>query len=394
MLDELLKRNDVLTFINKIRTSERYHKKEKNSYTHLSFYVDNEIALYTFYEALLKYRIIVDDIYLFDEYLEQLEKLYRKLDNIEDIQFGINRLIARMVSIKLEFKNAPDSLSKKAVVSYIYNKYIVDGYFIHGFNSTYFKDIEENGFIPEVYDNYYDDFKELKRIFEKYGIETTINKDFESKKVYFTDDIILACYFSKYAPLFFYKLLYNDDYVDKKTKLNAYGKDDYNNCIKPLKKMMWELSFSEADRKFVINLVKKEWNLLHKKNNKKISIMLVKARKIYNRDNIKLEDFLKDDEELVEAVDRLLSSKNNSICYDKDLEKEDFELLLLDDYYDESNSEKCQEIEFDTSSYSFNGLLNKEILNAYGRASTLIILGSLFISLGVIVSIFMILGGM
>lgn len=394
MLDEFLRRDDVSAFIEKIRTSERYYKKDKHSYTNLSFHVDNEIALYVFYEALLKYKIIVDDIYLFDEYLEQLEKLYRKLDNIEDISMGINRLIARMVSIKLGFRNVPDSLSIKVVISFIYNKYILDGYFIHGFNSTYFKNIKENGFVPEVYENYYNDFRELNKIFMKYGVENALTKDFTKNKVYFTDDIILACYFSKYAPLFFYRFLHNEDYFDKKTKLNAYEKDDYNNCTRALKKMLRDLSFSEKDRKFVSDLVKKEWNLLHKKNNKKISLMLVKASKIYERENIKLEDFLEDENELGEVVDRLLSSKNNSIYYDEALSVDDIELILLDDYYDESNSEKCREIELNTGRYSFDGLLNKEILNAYGRASTLLILGSLLISLGVIVSIFMILGGM
>lgn len=394
MLDELLRRDDVSTFIKKIRTSERYYKKSKNSYMNLSFHVDYEIALYVFYDALLKYKIVVDDIYLFDEYLEQLEKLYRKLNNIEDISIGINRLVARMVSIKLGFRNVPDRLSRKVVISYIYNKYILDGYFIHGFNSTYFKDIEEKGFVPEVYENYYKDFIELNRIFVKYGVANALVKDFTSNKVYFTDDIVLACYYSKYAPLFFYKFLHNEEYFDKKTKLDAYEKDDFVSCTRALKKMMHDLSFSEKDRKTVSDLVKKEWNLLHKKNNKKISLMLVKSRKIYGRECVKLEDFLEDKNDLGEVVDRLLSSKNNSVYCTDAFSQEDVELILLEDYYDDSNSVKCKEVEFDTSSYSFDGLLNKEILNAYGRISTLLILGSLFISLGVIISIFMILGGM
>lgn len=393
MLDEFLRRDDVSIFIKKIRTSERYYKKEKHSYMHLSFYVDNEIALYTFYESLLKYKIIIDDIYLFDEYLEQLEKLYRKLDNIEDISVGINRLIARMTSIKLGFRNVPDNLARKVVISFIYNRYILDGYFIHGFNATYFKNIKENGFVPEIYENYYTDFVELNKIFMKYGVENALAKDFNSNKIYFTDDIVLSCYYSKCAPMFFYKFLHNEDYYDKKTRVDAYEMGDYDSCVRALKKMMNDLSFSEKDKKFVNTLIKKEWNLIHRKNNKKIALLLVKTRKIYDRDKIKLNDFLDDERELGEVVDRLLSSKNNSVYYTEVLRNEDIELLLLDDYLDES-FEKDKEVELDTSTYSFDGLLNREILNAYGRVSILLILGSLFISLGVIVTIFMILGGM
>lgn len=393
MLDQFLKRDDVLCFIKKIRTSERYFQKKKESYMNLPFYVGDEIALYVFYEALLKYKIIIDDIYLFDEYLEQLEKLYRKLDNIEDIIVGINRLIVRMVASKLGLKSTLDDLSRKTIISYVYNRYILDGYLIHGFNATYYRDIEENGFVPEVYENYYTDFIELNKVFAKYGVEKAIVKDFFDNKVYFTDDIVLACYYSKYAPLFFYEFLNNQKSFRKKRKKAAFSEDDFANLVKSLKKKMSEMSFNESDRDFVNKLVEKQWDLLHRKNTKKIGLLLVKTSKIFNRDSVSLEDFMDDDNELEEVIDRLLSSKNNSVhCSDK-LENQDIELVMLDDYiWQEVVKEKEDCV--DTSSYSFDGLLNRDILDAYGRASVLLILGSLFISLGVIVTIFMILGGM
>lgn len=393
MLDQFLKRDDVLCFIKKIRTSERYFQKKKESYMNLPFYVGDEIALYVFYEALLKYKIIIDDIYLFDEYLEQLEKLYRKLDNIEDIIVGINRLIVRMVASKLGLKSTLDDLSRKTIISYVYNRYILDGYLIHGFNATYYRDIEENGFVPEVYENYYSDFIELNKVFAKYGVEKAIVKDFFDNKVYFTDDIVLACYYSKYAPLFFYEFLNNQKSFRKKRKKAAFSEDDFANLVKSLKKKMSEMSFNESDRDFVNKLVEKQWDLLHRKNTKKIGLLLVKTSKIFNRDSVSLEDFMDDDNELEEVIDRLLSSKNNSVhCSDK-LENQDIELVMLDDcIWQEVVKEKEDCV--DTSSYSFDGLLNRDILNAYGRASVLLILGSLFISLGVIVTIFMILGGM
>ena len=80
MLDEYLKRDDTKNFINLINTNERYFKKEDFNFSY-SFFSDQKLALYIFYDALIKYKIILDDIYLFDEYLEQLEKLFKKLDS-------------------------------------------------------------------------------------------------------------------------------------------------------------------------------------------------------------------------------------------------------------------------------------------------------------------------
>ena len=140
MLDSYLSRNDVISFVKEIRTSDRYFRKLSTLVVH-DLYTSYEEALYIFYDALLKYKIVIDDIYLFPEYLEQVEKLYRKLDNYNDIRFGINKLICRMLSIKLEIKNINDKDNRDLIIKYIYDKYIINGYFIHGFSSTYVDEI-------------------------------------------------------------------------------------------------------------------------------------------------------------------------------------------------------------------------------------------------------------
>ena len=95
MLKCYLKRDDVSSLIKQIKTNERYFNKDSRGISH-NFFVSNELALYIFYEALIKYKIILDDAYLFDEYLEQLEKLYKKIDNFEDIRRGINIFIVNI----------------------------------------------------------------------------------------------------------------------------------------------------------------------------------------------------------------------------------------------------------------------------------------------------------
>lgn len=391
MLDCYLKRDDVSKLVKQIKTNERYFNKNSYEVSH-NFFVSSELALYIFYDALLKYKIILDDAYLFDEYLEQLEKLYKKIDNFEDIRRGVNKLIGRMTSIKLGIKSVNSDLEHKQIVSYIYNKYILDGYFIHGFNTNYVKDLEDRDFIPEEYENYYEDFKEVNKIFEKYNVSNVIQKDFDDKKIYFTDDLVLGCYYSNYTPLFFYNFLTNKECFGKRIRSDAFLKDDYSICTRQLKRFMNDSFFNESDKNFVNELVKKQWDLLHKKD-KKISLMLVRRKCINSNSNINLDEYIKDDSDLDEVIDRLLSSKCGSVPCSKKIAKEDITIVNLDGYYEKEDS--IVEVSYEDEYYKYKEEdVSNEFMNVYGKASVFIILGSLFISLGVIISIFMIVRGM
>ena len=165
MLDDYIKRDDVKKFIKELINNHRYYEKSFNSESVYSRYILNEMALYTFYDALIKYKIVLDDIYLFDEFLEQLGKIYNKLNNYEDIEIGVNKLIGKMVAIKLNIKDINDLINKKEIISYVFNNYIIDGYYIHGFSTIYYDDIKEKGLIPNDYKNYYSSMKEINKIF-------------------------------------------------------------------------------------------------------------------------------------------------------------------------------------------------------------------------------------
>ena len=217
MLDEYFVKTSVLRMIKEIKNNERYFNKKNNFFPDSFFSIGNEAALYIFYDALYKYKIIIDDEFLFDDYLDQIEKLYRKLDNFDDIKYGINKLICSSLITKLDVRDPDGKDGKEKVIKHVYDKYIRNGYFIHGFNYTYINDIKNNGFTPEVYENYYDRFSEVNKIFEKYNCSNIINKDFDMKDVYFTDDLVMGCFYSSYAPLFYYKFLFNEECFGNRT---------------------------------------------------------------------------------------------------------------------------------------------------------------------------------
>lgn len=398
MLDKYLNREDVHTFLAEINNMSIYGQKSSNLSSIYSIYDSDALSLYAFYDALLKYVVIIDDEYLFTQYLNQIKKIYRRIDNIEDIKLHINKLICKMVSLKLDIQDINEDIYKKQIISYIYNKYIIDGYLIHGFSTVYEKSIKNNSFIPEIYVNYYEKMIEINNIFLKYCNIKIIDKNFDNNSVYFTNDMIMGCLYSRYSPGYFFKFLLNNNYYSKKKSKSLYLNGGYDKCISSLKRFMDNHMFSDTDKKFVLDTVLEEWNYLHSVP-KKISLLLVKRRSIFKHEGMKLEDFLNDNKDIYEIVDRLLSPKRNNVSFNEVLDNNQFIVLSLNDVNKQKKKtindiriEKESEITNEYNKEVIN--MNKNFIDAYGNASILIILGSLLITLGVIITVIFMARGM
>ena len=388
MLDDLLKHSGVVSLIREIKTNDHYFNKNRDKFVMPDMYISSELALYVFYDALLKYKIILDDLDLFDEYLEQVEKLYKKIDNFEDITIGINKLICRMVAIKLAVKDINSAEARKNIITYIYDKYIVSGYFVHGFNYSYKYAIQKEGYTPEKYENYYARFLKVNEIFKKYNKKYILDKDFSDNSSYFTDDFVMGCYYSAYAPLFFSKFLLGKN-LFKINREDAYLIDDYDLLMGPLKRFLND-EFDSKDSKYILDLVNDEWKLLHKKD-KKISLLLVK-RNLISNEVIDINEYLNDSADIYDIVDRLLSSKYNKVPCMAKINPDDMEIITLDCYYENNKRKKEEALEEELANFRRREA-NNEFLDKYGIASVFMLLGSLLISLGVIITIFIILRG-
>lgn len=390
MLDEYFIKNSVIKLVKEIKKNERYFKKKSDLSCDSFISINNEAALYIFYDALYKYKIIIDDEFLFDDYIDQIEKLYRKLDNFESIKYGVNKLICSTLITKLKIKDTKSEEAKEMIIKHVYDKYIREGYFIHGFSSSYTDVIKKEGFTPEVYENYYERFKEIKNIFEKYNCSSIINKDFNEKEVYFTDDLVMGCFYSVYSPLFYYKFLFNEEAFGKRIRKDDCLATDIDEISRHLKRFMNNNSFKEEDKKYILSTVEDEYKLLHR-NKEKICLLLVKRSLIFNKE-VKEENFLKDKNDIYEIIDRMLNSKYNNLEYDKYISCDDLKILELDTYID--REEEKRKIEKEEEKYRRKEKeLNDDFLNKYGSVSLFLLLGALFISLGVIIMIINILRG-
>lgn len=381
MLDEYLERADVILLMNRIGIVEKYYVKKLDD-SLMTLATPKDIALFNFYDALYKFKVVIDDINLFDNFIVDLEKLYKRIDNFQDISMGINKLICKLVAEKLNIKYIDDDLSKKEIISYVYNRYIVDGYYVYGFNNLYSNNVKSHGFVHEECNNF-QNMIEINKIFAKYGINDFFDYDFSKNEIYYTDSFLMGCYYSLYYPTYFYNSLVNSPFFDSDVGEDISLKDSYSSLRRSLKRFINSINISDKEENFIIKSIDNYWKGLH--NNKNMSLLLVKRRFIESTKN-SMDEFINNDEDVYENVDRILNSKYSSISSNRALYK-NFEVLDLK-YFKEFNS-----ILIDDSTKEETFIDKFEIDNAYGRVSILIIVGSLLISLGVIVTIVLVLRG-
>ena len=381
MLDEVLGKKKVKEIINNIKNvSEKEKSAESINY---KLFANQEKILFIFYDALLKYKIIIDEEIYFDDYLEQIDKLLKKINNIDDLTLGVNNLICKFTCIKLGVKNNEEEDNRKDILTYIYNKFIVNGYFVHGFSSCYCENIKRYGFTSEAYLNYYEDFKKINDIFNKYNITNVLEKDFSKKKVHFTDNFVKACSYSANSPGYFFNLIYNREYNHLKLKKDILVKGNFEGAFKNIKRILNFLEINDEDKAYIIDIFKKEWNLLFSKE-RKISLLLVKRGFFPNKNGINILDLVSaKDIGIYEAVDKLLSERNSKVVCDGRIEASDLKIITLDGL--------CDDLEEDTKLEKMD--LASDFSNVYGNVSLLLLVGSILISLGVIVSIILMIGG-
>lgn len=395
MLEELTKREDVQKLLKKICNYSRYYDKKSSDTIDYQLFVDVEQVLFLFYDALFKYKIIIDDIYYFDEYIEQLDMLFKKINNIHDISNGIHKLIGKICFYKLGLKNFDSEEEKSEVLRYVYDKYIENGYYIHGYSSYYEKDIKKEGFIPEVYHNLYNKFILVKDVLCKHGETDIIEKDFFSREVSFTDNMMMGCYYSANSPLYFYKLICKNGML-KNEDIGAYFKGDYDKCLKYINKLCSKLSLDDKEKDVLLDAFDSEWKLIDKSNSH-ISLLLVPRKLISTKKKIDISKFILDnkDNSLVENLNKLIGGRTNNICYSEMIDKDDIIFVNLDGYNQlvEKDDNKKDEVidEFDISP---NELDDFAFSNVYGKVSVLLLVGAIFITVGVILTIIMLSKGM
>lgn len=386
MLERFFKRRDVTEFIDEVISNSIYSKKKNSVYDSYEVFVDSSQALFTFFDAIYKFAIIIEDEAYFTEYIMQIRKVIKKFENFNDINEGINKIIGKICALKLGLSDREDVIARKYIVKYVYDKYIVSGYVFHGFPSIYKDDICKYGLVPDNYHHMYDKFIEINKMFERHGFYNVLGKDFKVKGIYFTDSFILGCFYAFSAPMYFYRLLgYNSfdisNYDDK-----AYLNNDYFASFNNLSLLMRKAKLTEAEKKFVIKTCFEEWKLI--KNSTDVSILAIKRSSVGLNYLKNIDDILAKTSfcDLGNSIGKIFNYCDNEILVTEKISSNDINIISLNNYKELKSIRDMRLNDIKNRQEAYN---SDKIINAYGKVSILMILGSLLITLGVIATIVM-----
>lgn len=373
MLNDILRREDVKRLLKEICTNDRYNKKEDNESINYQQFPLFSQSLFIAVDAFYKYSVIIDDIYLLDAYVEEVHLLFKKVSNLSDISMGINQLIGKFSGLKLGYKNYLDK--KNEILQYIYNQYIENGYVFHAVSSCYVDSILENDFTPQNYHQLYDKFIKVKDI-----VKDVIETDFSSEYVSFTDSFIMAYYYAISSPMYFYHLVSDNQYISSKSKA-AYFKNDYDLCLKNLNKLIIDLDLDMNHSNYLRETFNEEWKLLDKSNSYPV-IMMVKRKLLLPETQFSISQIIDDNHlEFSEAISKIFYNRYNNIECNKKIDKSDIEIVKLYGYKDFISPLKTVEEEEE---------IEEVLIDEYGKISYIMLVGALLITIGVIMTIIMI----
>ena len=384
MLDDLIRREDVSRMLVDICNSARYYDKRTSSSMGYQLYSGAEQILFLFYDALFKYKIIIEDMDFFNEFLEQVDKLMRKIDSFSEIGYGINRLIGRICAYKLGINDIDSDDTKEKVLRYVHQKYIVEGYYIHGFASRYYGSIADGGFVVEQYKNLYPKFIKVQEVLKKKKHLGILNKDFHAREATFTDNFLMGCYYSVNAPMYFSKWICRNEFIDNPEEIDAYSMGDYDLCLKNLYKLFTKLKLNDSQKNIFLDAFKSEWKLLDKSNSN-IALMLV-PRSAF-KSVFDIDKFIEETRDIsfAEAICKLLGQRTN-IIISKQIKKEDIKLISLCGAKKYIKEEKKETLASELEKTFIRSDDEFAFSNTYGKVSILLLLGTICITLGVILT--------
>lgn len=377
MFEELFRNNEVKKLLYKICNNPRYYGKRKKDSINYEKFTGVEQPLFIVLDALFKYQIIIQDNELLDEFVRHLDLLFYKIDNFHDISAGLPKILVKFCARKLGYKNK-EKEHRLEILTYIYQKYIVDGYFYHGVADAYIATIQKEGFMPQQYQNLYSKFQVVQKKCPSFFSDI----DFEHSYVSFTDNFTLACYYATYTPLYFSNLLCRNGI--KKIDTNSYARRDYMACFRNLNMLLQARECNEEDSKLIQDVCNEEWKLLQR-NEAIPTVMLIK-RKVLSKDFISgIEDIYENDtDELSVLASRILDAKYDNFQWEQFIPPENLQFVSIDYYpfLEEEEKEVIIPVPADSDEN-----------NQYGKVSFLLLAGASLIILGVLITIIMISKG-
>ena len=377
MFLEMFQNDDVIKTLKEISNRLRYQEKD------IPISINEEkldvryYSLLMFMDSLFKFYIIVgEDTYL-SMYLEQVDKLLRKVENHNDIKVGINKLLITFSKMKLNLSNATSCENKKILFDYFYDKYIVNGYLFHSFPSKFLTDVQNNGLLISNYNYEVERLREIENIFRKYGQENVFQKELDSMPyLSVTDSPFLGAYYAYYSPQYLndFTTYFLED--SKNYDTSAFFRKDLASCKNNVKTFMDKQHMSKKEKEKVLTFLEEEWKILEIEEKRPVMSLIPRrvVHKNYLQEYQELEEELNNNE-LFEVITKLLDTRLNNFKVEDNIPASVLNLMEL------PTPESLGIIRKEKENASTNNP-RSEFINQYGNTTIIALLGVLLITLG------------
>lgn len=380
MFYDLFKRENVVKFFKDISLGEIYKDKEIPSTINNEVIDTNYYSILMGLDAIIKYVIIVEDMYCFDEYLKEVQLLLRKVKDHNDIKIGITKLLINYSKLRLGIKDTSIQENKEEIIRYIYKKYIIEGYFFYAFPSIFINDVLTEGLKVDGYNYELDSLKEVQEVFNKYKKNQVFSKNLEkSSYLTVTDSVFMGCFYAYNSPNFLREFSTGLDDKTGKYNLDSLFMKNYNLSRRNLNNYIKKTDMFSPDSKKIVSIFDKEWNLFNIKESFPV-MALIKRSDLddnYLSDITEIIDRSKE-ESLESCVSKILNVRYNKKVVYKDILKSSVNVVYLP---------KLEELGIKVEE---SNIKEDEELNEYGNTSILALVGVLLIMFGILVSLVMI----
>lgn len=261
----LLKNKKLLAILHDILVNEKTKNKISNVSINGEDYTYNQYSLLIAMDLVIKYQIIINDESYHNLFFQKLETITKDYQDHQDLVIKGNKLLIELIAQKLNLQ-VNTTESKKEILKYIYDKYIVNGYCFHSFPSALKKTVEEEGLTQDIDYKELSDLKKINYIFDKHNYKNIISRDLKakSKAIYITDSPAMAYYYAFRSPEYLAELTSLSKYYEnvKNYNKNAFYEKDYQSCKSNLVSLCEHVRMTVKEENTILKSFDRRWHAL------------------------------------------------------------------------------------------------------------------------------------
>lgn len=397
MLEKILKRTDVKDFLHEVLNDIRFTSKKSQFSPNGELYIYNQYSLLVVIDSIIKFSIIIDDESYFEDYIQQLRRLLKRIDNHRDLVYGVNKLLGQIVMRILNLENMESVENKKQILAYIYDKYVVNGYYFYSCVSSMKDKLEIEGIDPLTMDIPVNKLKQINYILNNHKFNNILGIDF-TENVHFlvTDSPALAYFNAICFPKYLSDICTFNSYMKGKDyDQDAFCTKDYEACRENIIKFCKKQGLSLDEGQIIIKTLTSEWNRLDLYNSKPCIVFIKRSSFDMNY----LSEYRQilngcENKDIVLSISEVMESKVISEKRYTPFTKDEIDIKVMPSY--QELFEEPEEVMFkqevpqlilnennieDLKDEICPNYLDKAV-NEYGKATFLGLIGLLMIALG------------